>query len=59
MVERSVSDLKEILAGLEALDYRLTFQKFYDFKPYARQKEFLDLGATKGKAAKRAGEPDV
>lgn len=47
MAERSVSDLKEILAGLEALDYRLTFQKFYDFRPYARQKEFLDLGATK------------
>lgn len=47
MAERPVSELKEILAGLEALDYRRTYQQFLDFKPYPRQKDFLDLGATK------------
>ena len=45
MTERPVSELKEILAGLEALDYRRTYQQFFDFRPYARQKEFLDAGA--------------
>src|SRR5260221_376818 len=39
--------LTETLEELEALDYRLTYQKFYDFKPYARQREFMDMGATK------------
>ena len=38
-------DLKEILAGLQALDYRRTYQQFYDFKPYPKQQDFLDLGA--------------
>jgi phage terminase large subunit-like protein len=46
VTERSVAELKEILSGLEALDYRRTYQQFYDFKPYAKQKEFLNLGAT-------------
>ena len=40
------AELKEILAGLEALDYRRTYQQFYDFRPYPRQKEnFLDAGS--------------
>lgn len=39
--------LSETLEGLEALDYRLTFQKFYDFKPYPKQRAFFTLGATK------------
>src|SRR5579859_3832473 len=39
--------LQETLEALEALDYRLTYQKFYDFRPYVKQQEFLDLGATK------------
>ena len=42
MVDQSV--LQEKLELLELLDYRLTYQKFYDFKPYAKQREFLDLG---------------
>lgn len=47
MAERSLTELKEILSGLEALDYRRTYQKFYDFAPYPKQMEFLALGRTK------------
>jgi phage terminase large subunit-like protein len=43
----STAELREILSGLQALDYRKTYQKFYDFKPYPKQQVFLDLGATK------------
>lgn len=45
MTERSLAELKEILSGLEALDYRRTYQQFYDFRPYAKQKEFLAAGS--------------
>lgn len=47
MAEPSLTELKEILSGLEALDYRRTYQKFYDFAPYPKQMEFLSLGRTK------------
>ena len=47
MSEPSLAELQETLAGLEALDYRKTYQQFYDFRPYAKQKEFLALGATR------------
>lgn len=47
MAEPSVAELKEILAGLEALDYRRRYQQLYDFRPYQKQKEFLAAGATK------------
>jgi len=47
VTELPIDDLKEILSGLQALDYRKTFQQFYDFTPYPKQKEFLDLGRTK------------
>lgn len=47
MTEHSVAELKAILAGLEALDYHTTYQQFYTFGPYPKQREFLDLGATK------------
>jgi len=47
MAEPSLSELKEILSGLEALDYRRTFQQFYDFKPYPKQEQFFLLGASK------------
>jgi hypothetical protein len=40
--EPSLADLQETLAGLEALDYRKTYQQFFDFKPYPKQKEFLN-----------------
>jgi phage terminase large subunit-like protein len=39
--------LKEILTGLRALDYRKTYQQFFDFKPYPKQSEFLALGLGK------------
>lgn len=39
--------LQEKLELMELLDYRLTYQKFYDFKPYPKQMEFLALGRTK------------
>jgi phage terminase large subunit-like protein len=55
MAEPSVADLKEILAGLEALDYRRTYQQFFDFAPYRKQKEFLDLGAAKAERLLIAG----
>lgn len=42
-----LATLKATLAGLQALDYRKTYQQFYDFKPYPKQKQFMDLGATK------------
>lgn len=45
MAERSLAELQEILAGLEALDYRRTYQQFFDFRPYAKQREFLLAGA--------------
>ncbi len=45
MAEPSLAELQDILAGLQALDYRRTYQQFYDFKPYARQREFLAAGA--------------
>lgn len=35
----------EVLDGLEALDYRRTYQSFFDFRPYAKQKEFLLAGS--------------
>lgn len=47
MTEPSTAELKQILAGLEALDYRRTYQQFYDFQPYPKQKQFLDMGAHK------------
>jgi phage terminase large subunit-like protein len=46
MTEPTTAELKDILAGLQALDYRRTYQQFYDFKPYARQKDFLTAGGT-------------
>jgi len=47
MAEHSLAELKEILSGLEALDYQKTYRQFYQFEPYPRQREFLNLGATK------------
>lgn len=47
MTERSITELQEILSGLEALDYQKTYRQFFQFVPYPRQKDFLDLGATK------------
>lgn len=44
---RSVEQLREIAEGLEAAVYRKTYQQFYDFKPYVKQQEFIDLGAGK------------
>jgi phage terminase large subunit-like protein len=55
MAEPSVSELQEILAGLQALDYRRTYQQFYDFKPYAKQREFLDLGSIRSERLLIAG----
>jgi phage terminase large subunit-like protein len=43
----SQEQLLEVLAGLEALDYRKTYQQFYDFKPYPKQRAFYREGATK------------
>src|SRR5215475_14291093 len=42
-----VHELQEILSGLEALDYQLTYRQFFQFEPYPKQREFLELGATK------------
>jgi phage terminase large subunit-like protein len=40
----SIEDLRQIAEGLEAALFRKTYQQFYDFRPYARQKEFLLAG---------------
>jgi hypothetical protein len=42
MTEPSSPISRRSLAGLEALDYRKTYQQFLDFKPYPKQKEFLN-----------------
>jgi phage terminase large subunit-like protein len=39
--------LQEKLELMELLDYRLTYQKFYDFKPYPKQHDFLAMGRGK------------
>ncbi len=40
-----IAFLKDVADGLEALDYRRTYQQFLDFKPYPKQWEFLNLGS--------------
>ena len=50
-----LTELREKLELMELVDYRKTYQKFYDFKPYAKQQEFLDLGATKRERLLMAG----
>jgi phage terminase large subunit-like protein len=47
MAEPNLAELQDTLAGLEALDYRKTFQQFFDFLPYPKQAEFLAMGADK------------
>lgn len=47
MADLSLDELKSIRDGLLALHHRKTYQQFFDFRPYPKQKEFLDLGATK------------
>lgn len=42
---RSLDDLKQIADGLEAAVYRRTYQQFFDFRPYPKQKQFLLAGA--------------
>src|SRR5216684_50578 len=37
--------LADALELMELLDYRLTYQKFYDFKPYPKQHDFLAMGS--------------
>jgi phage terminase large subunit-like protein len=37
--------LREIAEGLEAAVYRKTYQQFFDFQPYAKQKEFMAAGS--------------
>jgi phage terminase large subunit-like protein len=41
-----VAYLTELRDGLQALDYRKTYQQFFDFQPYTKQKEFLKSGAS-------------
>jgi phage terminase large subunit-like protein len=55
MAEPSVAELKQVLAGLQALEYRRTYQQLLDFKPYPKQREFLDLGAAKSERLLIAG----
>jgi len=50
-----VAYMRETLDGLEALDYRLTFQRLLDFKPYQKQLDHLALGATKRERLLMAG----
>lgn len=45
MGDLSLSELQETLSQLEALDYQKTYRQFFQFTPYPKQKQFLDLGA--------------
>jgi phage terminase large subunit-like protein len=47
MTEPPLAKLQETLAQLEALDYQKTYRQFFQFRPYPKQKEFLDLGTSK------------
>ena len=42
---RSLEELKALAEGLEAAVYQKTYRQFFQFTPYPRQREFLDLGA--------------
>lgn len=55
MTDPSVADLKEILAGLQALDYQRTYRQFFQFEPYPRQKDFLDMGSVRSERLLIAG----
>jgi len=52
---RDLRTLQETLEGLEALDYRKTYQQFFDFAPYPKQQEFLDMGSAKSERLLIAG----
>jgi len=45
MTNLNPEQLRALAEGLEAAVYRKTYQQFYDFKPYAKQREFLMAGA--------------
>ena len=55
MTQPSLAELKETLATLEAIDYRKTYQQFFYFEPYAKQREFFALGAAKRERLLTAG----
>lgn len=55
MTERTPEELKAILAGLQALEYRRTYQRFFQFAPYPKQREFLEYGLTKSERLLDAG----
>lgn len=55
MSEPSLAELQETLAELEALDYQKTFRQFFQFTPYPKQKQFLDLGSEKSERLLIAG----
>jgi phage terminase large subunit-like protein len=55
MAQPSLAELKETLAVLEAIDYRKTYQQFFYFEPYEKQKQFFALGATKRERLLTAG----
>ena len=52
---RSDAELREILAALEAAEERREFRRFDFFTPYIRQRQFLELGATKRERLLMAG----
>lgn len=43
---KSREELLAIAEGLEAAVYRRTYQQFFQFVPYPKQRQFLDSGAT-------------
>ena len=60
---RSDEELRRILADLELLERRQTYYRWAYFTPYAKQREFLDLGASKRErllmAANRCGKTET
>src|ERR1700683_538250 len=55
MTQPSLAELKETLAVLEAIDYRKTYQQFFYFEPYEKQKAFFALGSSKRERLLTAG----
>ena len=55
--------LREIAEGLEAAVYQKTYRRFFQFKPYAKQKQFLMLGGSKAErlliASNQTGKSEI
>lgn len=54
-MNRSPEELLALAEGLEAALYQKTYRRLFQFAPYPKQREFLELGATKSERLLDAG----